>query len=81
MDQHDRAAGGDVSPRRSEDRTTRTVCPNCGRTFNCIKPTERCWCTRPDIKRVFYYTELIIRTGAACCVCPVCLTGKDLEEE
>ncbi len=51
-------------------------CPNCQRTFNCAG-TPDCWCL--NVERKFDYEEFIIRTGNISCVCPVCLTGKELE--
>jgi hypothetical protein len=59
----------------TEGRTTRTRCPNCDRSFNCIKPSTNCWCLKVD--RNFDFTELIKRTGQMSCVCPVCLTGRE----
>lgn len=56
----------------------RAQCPNCGRGFNCDASAE-CWCLK--VARDFDYEDMIIRTGAAGCVCPVCLTGRtDLAE-
>jgi hypothetical protein len=49
------------------------TCPNCGRSFNCDASAE-CWCLK--VERSFDYDALIIRTGSASCVCPVCFTGK-----
>ncbi len=51
-------------------------CPNCQRTFNCAS-TPECWCL--NVERKFDYDAFIIRTGIISCVCPVCLTGKELE--
>lgn len=51
----------------------RTRCPNCGRGFNCGGSGE-CWCLK--VEREFDYEEMILRSGAAGCVCPVCLTGR-----
>ena len=53
-------------------------CANCGRGFNCAG-TPDCWCLQ--VERVFDYEEYIIRTGSTSCVCPVCLTGKELPPE
>ena len=59
-------------------RMTRVACPNCGRRFNC-DGGEDCWCLK--VERKFDYQEMILRTGATGCVCPVCLTGRaDLAE-
>jgi len=49
------------------------TCPSCGRRFNCDASAE-CWCLK--VERTFDYTALILATGAASCVCPVCLTGN-----
>ena len=54
-----------------------TDCANCGRTFNCAG-TPECWCL--NVERKFDYEEFIIRTGNSNCVCPVCLTGKELDD-
>ena len=51
----------------------RAACPNCGRGFNCDGGDE-CWCLK--VERKFDYEEMILRTGAMGCVCPVCLTGR-----
>jgi len=53
--------------------TRRMICPNCGRAFNC-DGTDTCWCLK--IGRDFDYEAMILRTGMAGCVCPVCLTGR-----
>ncbi len=50
-------------------------CPNCARTFNC-DGTADCWCLSVD--RHFDYEAFVIRTGQMSCVCPVCLTHKEL---
>lgn len=51
----------------------RGKCPNCGRGFNC-DGGEECWCLK--VERKFDYEEMILRTGAMGCVCPVCVTGR-----
>jgi len=51
----------------------RARCPNCGRGFNC-DGGEDCWCLK--VERNFDYEEMILRTGAMGCVCPVCVTGR-----
>lgn len=51
----------------------RARCPNCGRGFNCDGGSE-CWCLKTE--RNFDYEEMILRSGAMGCVCPVCLTGR-----
>jgi len=51
----------------------RTQCPNCGRSFNC-DGGEDCWCLK--VERKFDYEDMILRTGAMGCVCPVCVTGR-----
>ena len=62
---------------RQRAATVRRPCPNCGRSFNCIKPSENCWCLRVD--RNFDYAAFFLKTGSMACVCPVCLTGKEEE--
>ncbi len=58
--------------------TSRAACPNCGRRFNCDGGADS-WCLK--VERKFDYQEMILRTGASGCVCPVCLTGRaDLAE-
>jgi hypothetical protein len=59
----------------SEGATARTHCPNCDRSFRCIKPSTNCWCLK--VERNFDFTELVKRTGQMSCVCPVCLTGSE----
>lgn len=51
----------------------RAGCPNCGRGFNCDGGDD-CWCL--NVERKFDYEEMILRTGAMGCVCPVCVTGR-----
>lgn len=50
----------------------RTLCPSCGRGFNCDGSAD-CWCLK--VERLFDYEAMIVGTGAMGCVCPVCLTG------
>ena len=51
----------------------RARCPNCGRGFNC-DGGEDWWCLKGE--RNFDYEEMILRTGAMGCACPVCVTGR-----
>jgi len=51
----------------------RVKCPNCGRGFNC-DGGEDCWCLK--VERKFDYEDMILRTGAMGCACPVCVTGR-----
>lgn len=51
----------------------RARCPNCGRGFSC-EGGDGCWCLK--VERSFDYEEMILRTGAMGCACPVCLTGR-----
>jgi hypothetical protein len=46
----------------------RARCPNCERGFNC-DGDDACWCLKVD--RKFDYEAMILRSGAAGCVCPV----------
>ena len=51
----------------------RATCPNCSRRFNC-EGGEDCWCLK--VERKFDYEDMILRTGATGCACPVCVTGR-----
>jgi len=56
----------------------RAHCPNCGRGFNCNGEAD-CWCLK--VERRFDYEQMILRTDAMGCACPVCVTGRtDLAE-
>jgi len=57
------------------EETRKVDCPNCGKRFNCIKPSTNCWCMK--VERKFDYKKMLIEKGVMSCVCPICLTGKN----
>jgi len=52
-------------------RVTKT-CPLCGKQFGCAQGQPGCWCEAVALRRE---TLAEIRTAAAGCICPACLSG------
>src|SRR5712692_6286122 len=52
-------------------RVTKT-CPLCGKQFGCAQGQPGCWCEAVTLRRE---TLAEIRTAAAGCICPACLSG------